>query len=124
MGLKDWLKAKPYWLKGGIIGALIAFIFTAVLLLLSLAFMISVWTGEENMANLGTGILFTFAVIIILIIFLNFIYIPASMIIDSLGLGADTSLFVAMLIYGFIGIVYYFIAGSIIGWIIGKIKSE
>jgi hypothetical protein len=124
MGLKDWLKVKPYWLKGGVIGALIAFIFTVVLLLLSLAFMISVWMGGENIANLGTGILFTFAVIIILIIFLNFIYIPADMVIKSLGLGADTSLFVAMLIYGLIGIVYYFIAGSIIGWITGKIKGK
>jgi len=96
MGLKDW----PYWLKGGII----SLIFGLMDIILIFSFP-QVWckTGSKCPSQPFIGKIATI------------ILLPLERILDLVSND------ILML---FIILIYFFIIGSIIGFIIGKIKSS
>jgi len=102
MGWKDL----PYWLKGGIIGLVFA-------LTLSLVFLsiheFRLFGGVDGLFNFIIWIILVLVPGLLINIFFNF----------SLG---EKALSTTFQIFVFSSI-FYFILGSIIGWIVGKIKG-
>jgi len=102
MGWKDW----PYWLKGGII-------LGSVFSLLSLF----LWAIPYNFINalLGNKLELFFG-------------IPALLsMITGLGhidIGSGKMDIIAGITFSLLSFIIYFIPGSLIGWIYGKIKSK
>ncbi|MEK6932310.1 MAG: hypothetical protein AABW56_00765 [Nanoarchaeota archaeon] len=98
MGWKDW----PSWLKGGVILALIDF----VILLIP----IIKYLGDPN--YYGESLAF-------FLIFTN----PLSFMLSDL-FEINLMKFLGLLGYALFGIIFYFIIGALIGWIVGKIRNR
>lgn len=101
-------KNRPYWVKGGIIGVIIGLIVYKVFLMIFLGH----WQYTDINLNLyedeGTTP-YSFKLIIWLVAF-HSLAAPFAGPFGSLVL--------------FAGLIYYFVIGSIIGWIYGKIKRK
>ncbi len=105
---KDWFKSKPYWLRGGIIGGIIALL----LALLATTCLISI-PGEAGIVCL---------------------FLPLGPLFPEFFFGyvqfefVDFSIYFSDLFYVFLmhmtSFIILFFFGSLVGWIIGKIKSK
>lgn len=104
MGWKTW----PYWLKGGIICLIIVILLTiigvGIFYLLGLVFQIS-----------GIIPLFSFIIAISPGLFIG---------ITLLGMSFKSFSGIDAIITIIISIIIYFIFGTFIGWIVGKVKSR
>jgi len=118
IGLKEWFRLKPYWLKGGIIGVIIA-----TLLLIINYFLVGVLIDNSILS----AIFIPGSFIVVYLIFsdvlkdisimgcdFSFSFARASNYCDSLG----------FIITSIIIFIVNFIIGAIIGWIYGKIKNK
>lgn len=93
MSFKDW----PYWLKGGIIGLIILFIL----------YIFSYFS--HIISNINLEFIFTFTI--------NILAMPTFLVITRFVTDKPTLFLLIPSI-----IIYYFLIGVIVGWIIGKIK--
>lgn len=95
----DFLKSKPYWLKGGIIGV-------GLYVILSI---IAFSSPMRELANIGDA----------LSVF-GYVFVKIFVNIFS-GIGRGYGAFLLVIIFSS---VIYFIIGAFVGWVIGKIKSK
>ena len=102
MGWREW----PYWLKGGLIGLVIA------ISLFTLSFL-------SECRNLGVSVNCPFWLFFILVLPYFLISLMIAAISFKLGLTIPTGI-----ILGFIGYSIYILIGAFIGWIYGKIKQR
>ncbi len=98
----NWLKSKPYWAKGGIIGGVIA-IFLSLLYFICLYFSVAE-AALGCLLFLWPGILFL---------------IPLDELIFRYG---ETSL--AVILVNIPHFIFWVLTGALTGWIVGKIKSR
>lgn len=105
MGLKDWFKSKPYWLQGGIIGTILAIVF-------SLAYIICILRHYKDFSGFGG---------IECMIFLM-PSIPLMDFFDSLFSSyGNTFLILSLHITNF---TILFLFGTLIGWLVEKVKYK
>jgi len=103
MGIKEWFKSKPYWLKGGFFGLF----FSVVLIILT-----TLW----GILTVGHGTIsgpidwFLFRIIRVAIIIMSLVGIDNERVSDVWFF-----IFVAL---------FYSLIGSLTGFVYGKIKSK
>jgi len=104
------MKTKKYWLIGGITLAILYTLFFFV-------FLIFLYANESSSAGRGLGM-----------ITLVIVNIPISLLLEpivhTLPNFIDDSMFTAGTLLLIAGIVQWFVVGSIICWIYGKIKNR
>jgi len=110
MQLKNWFQSKPYWIKGGMIGVIIAVLsyFVAPVPLLGLL-----------------SVLLIFPTLIALLIISKIFGSGNSLVFTEAtenNLGLSTTIF-GKIVLIFVVLSMYFLIGAVIGFLIGKIKS-
>lgn len=98
MGWKAW----PSWVKGGEIGLIISLV---SLLLISIS------------GNYGED-LPGFLVLLLAYLYFPVVILPTTQIIDNLGNVGGR------LLMGLFLLVFYFLVGVVIGWIVGKLRNK
>ena len=106
--MKSWFAAKPYWLKGGIIGVILSLLLA---LLATICFIIN--PGVEGLVCLLLPLGFTFSTFFILDLGVYFA-----------DLGINFGEFFYVFLTHLTSLVVFFLTGTLIGWVIGKIKSK
>lgn len=106
MNLKDWLKLRPHWVKGGFIGIVVLIILVIAVFIESTFF--------TNLTSSGVPPMGVFTKIIV------FSLVP----LMPFGIFDSHEISFIPIIYIFLVGIYYFLIGAIIGKIYGKIKSK
>ena len=111
MGWKNW----PYWVRGGLIGGLIAVVLDLIILSSGILFL-----NDLNANNLSGYQRF---VLYFIIIPMGLISFPLLMILVPL-FGYGEAITAGYFFLPFVSIVSFFIIGAIIGLVYGKIKKR